>query len=159
MSQFFLKAAGGRVRETGPAARKLAAKSIYHPQAREGLRAVLSAPGFDSPTRQGSGSFRLNFIQVMRLYITFTKALVKYDPGACKNTLRQLFWSSHPCWTGSQVRSLLEDDLADSGWLQELCLWGIGLNYAGFLDVAVHFFFLSAGFRLRSRMPEVEVAG
>jgi hypothetical protein len=50
-------------------------------------------------------------------------------------------------------------DLTDSGWLQGICLWGIGLNHAGFLDVGVHGGFLRAGFRLCSRLPEVEVAG
>jgi hypothetical protein len=159
MSQFFLKATGGRVGETGPAARKLATKSIYHPQARAGFRAVLWAPGFDSTSRQRSGSFRLNFIQVMRLYITFMKALVEYDPGACKNTLRQLFWSSHPCWMARKSGHCWKTISPTQAGSRELCLWGIGLNYAGFLDVVVHCFFLSAGFRLRSRMPEVEVAG
>jgi hypothetical protein len=42
---------------------------------------------------------------------------------------------------------------------RELYLWGIGLNHAGFLDVDVYGGFLRAGIRLRSRLPEVEVAG
>jgi hypothetical protein len=54
---------------------------------------------------------------------------------------------------------LQEADLAGSSELQGTCLWGIGLNHAGFLDVDVYGGLLWAGFRLCARMSEVEVAG
>jgi hypothetical protein len=60
MSRFFLKAASERAGETGPAARKLAAKSIYHPQAQESFEGQLQAPGFDSGSWQEEEVFGRN---------------------------------------------------------------------------------------------------